>query len=214
MRRWRIVVSARRRLRRLGTLDGGFTVVEVVTAASVMLLILTSLARVITGSLVDVGFARQRQAANSLMAKTMEQIRALPFQTLANGLDNSDSTIASDTNISIAGQTYTYTGAGTGNNEVIPHSDHGGATLPPLTPHRTTTASTNGTAYKVSVYPTVYTGAAGAYRVTVVVSWSPALRNGLATQVSRQTIVYSPSTSCLSPSNHPFPPPCPPSFHP
>ena len=187
--------------------EEGFTVIEMMAASAVILLVMSALAAVATSALTGVAFAKQRQTANELLGRTMEQVRALPFQTVANGLSTSDATVSSDANITVSGSTWTYSGT----NETIPHGNLSG-TQAPFLPHQTTT-TLNATTYTVTAYPTNYTSAAGAYRVTAIISWTRSLRGGVASQVSGQTIVFSPSSGCVTPSNHPFAAPCQPFFH-
>ncbi|MBV8304458.1 MAG: hypothetical protein JOZ04_09635, partial [Acidimicrobiia bacterium] len=88
--------------------EEGFTVIEMMVASAVILLVMSALAAVATSALAGVAFAKQRQTANHLLGRTMEQVRALPFQTVANGLSNSDTTVSSDGNITVSGSTWTY----------------------------------------------------------------------------------------------------------
>src|SRR2546427_1042158 len=81
-----IVLGLRRRLRT----EGGFTLIELRAALGVILVAMVALAYTATIGFTDIGFARQRQGANELANQTMEQIRALPFDKLENGLDNTD----------------------------------------------------------------------------------------------------------------------------
>src|SRR5437660_4636027 len=80
---------ARRPLRAPRSEDG-FTIIELMVASGVILLVMTSLAYVITQSLTDVGFERQRQTANGLLDRTIEQVRALRFADVQNGLQTAD----------------------------------------------------------------------------------------------------------------------------
>ncbi|MBV9412134.1 MAG: hypothetical protein JO148_11100 [Acidimicrobiia bacterium] len=143
----------------------------------------------------------------------MEQARALPYSMIQLGLDDHDVTTSSDSNISISGSTYTYTPTG----ETILHGNqNGNASCPgatvcqaPLIPHKSTT-SLNSTTYTISTYVTNFSGSTGAYRITVVVSWSPSQVSGVSNQVSSQSVIYSPSNGCLSDQTHPFSAPCQP----
>ncbi|MBV8161921.1 MAG: hypothetical protein JO265_13440 [Acidimicrobiia bacterium] len=199
--KWRVI-------RHAGTNgEEGFTVIEVMAASAVILLVMTALAYVATSSLLSVAFGKQRQAADQLLGRTMEQVRALPFQTVANGLSTTDGTVSTDPNITVNGSTWTYSGTG----ETIPHANISG-TQAPFTPHQSST-TLNGTTYTTSAYPTNYSGGTGSYRVIAIVSWTRSLRGGVASQVSSQTIVYSPASGCLSGTNHPFAAPCQPFLH-
>src|SRR5205807_361579 len=79
--------------------DRGFTLIEVMVALGLVFAALVTLAAVVTRSMTYVGFARQRDTANSLADQTMEQLRALPFVTVQAGLDNTDLSTTTDTNI-------------------------------------------------------------------------------------------------------------------
>lgn len=186
------------------------TIIELMVASGVMLVGLTALAYTTTVSFADIGTARQRQAANGLLNRTIEQVRALPFDTLRSGLDNADA--AADTaNVTVSGSTYTYKG----NGEQIPNG-----TLPahvtPLFPHVQPAITVGSTTYTVSTYPTFLPGSdQSAFRVTVVVTWPKLVRGGGGGRVSGQTIVYSPAgaSGCLSAATHPFASPCQPFFY-
>lgn len=182
--------------------EEGFSLVEVVIAATVILIVMLSVGAVLIDSLGSVAFATQSQGADHLLDKTLEEVRALPFSTLESGLYQSDRTIASDPAIS--------SGQFQGRTLLMSTSQPPA----PLYPHQTTVqqSSTSAGTYTVDVYPTAYsgTGPSGVVQVTVVVSWNRAARNGLGTSISGQTLVYSPSAGCLSPSDHPFAAPCQP----
>jgi Tfp pilus assembly protein PilV len=184
--------------------EGGFTIVELMVAVGVMFAGLTALAYTATVAFSDIGTARQRQAAHGLLNQTMEQVRALPFDTLAAGVDNADA--AADTaNITVSGSTYTYKG----NNETMPHGVLP-AQVTPLFPHVRSGIKVGPTTYTVAVYPTYLAGSnQTAFRVTTVVTWPKLVRGSGPGRVEGQTIVYSPE-GCLSTATHPFSAPCQP----
>jgi type II secretory pathway pseudopilin PulG len=199
------------RLRAHSSSEEGFTIVEVLVAMMVITIVMTSLMYVMATSLKQVSFAKQREVASSLVDKTMEQARALPYSMIQTGLDDNDVTTSHDSNITISGSTYTYTPTG----ETIVHgSQNGNQTCPsasvcqaPLIPHQSTT-TLNGSTYTISTYLTTFTGSAGAYRITVVVSWTRSQVSGVSTQVSSQSVIYSPANGCVSDQTHPFSSPC------
>ena len=78
----------------------------------------------------------------------------------------------------------------------------------PLNPHRQTKVM-NGTTYTIAVYPTNYLGSTTSFRATVIVSWTGSFRKGVISQVSTQTVLFSPS-GCVSSATHPFASPCQP----
>jgi prepilin-type N-terminal cleavage/methylation domain-containing protein len=201
------------RLRARADGEEGFTVIEMMVAVMVLAVVMTSLVYVTATSLKQVSFAKQRQVAGGLVDKTMEQARALPYQMIQTGLDDHDVTTSSDSNISVSGSTYTFTPTG----ETIVHGNQNGSSAcpgatvcqAPLIPHRSTTAL-NKTTYTVSTYLTNYSGNSGAYRITVIVSWTPSQVTGVSNKVSSQSVLYSPSNGCLSDQTHPFSAPCQP----
>ena len=134
-------------------------------AVTIMLSTLLVLAYTSTISFTDSAFTRQRQSANGLANQTMEQMRALPFDTIKNGLDNTDLASLSDPNITVTGSgssaVYKYGG------EEIPRGDN--ASTVPLVPHQAT-LTIGPTTFKRSVYVTYYQNnkTANVFRVTVV----------------------------------------------
>ncbi|HVA42921.1 MAG TPA: hypothetical protein VNF50_05510 [Acidimicrobiales bacterium] len=175
-------------------------------AITIIGIVLIAMLSTITNSLLYVSFARQRQAATSLADRTMEEVRALPFAMVANGLDPSnDPTWSTDTNITstTSGGVTTYFYAG----KEIPTSS--GTSVAPFVPHRQTVAI-GPTTYTVSVYPTYeQTTPVTVYLVTVLVSWAHPAKGGLADSLTTQSLVYSPA-GCLSTATHPFAAPCEP----
>lgn len=200
-----------RRARRSDEEEAGFTVLEAVIASTILLTVMSSLTMLTVGSFYLVGSARQQQAASFLANQIIEEVRALPYQTVANGLSDSDPTIAGDADIKVTGsapnQTFTFVPTG----EIIPHGNFN-YTQAPLTPHQTT-VTVNSTAYTVSVYPTMASGQTGVFRVTAIVDWKDSLHGGMARTSSAQTLIYSPGSNCLSADTHPFAAPCQSSFY-
>src|SRR5438270_4042652 len=206
-----IVLGLRRRLRT----EGGFTLIELMAALGVILVAMVALAYTATIGFTDIGFARQRQGANELADQTMEQIRALPFTTMAKGLDNTDlanSVVPGpnfDPNIVKNGPcgnplVYCY------NGEQIPRGAN--ANVTPLVPHRYNVV-VGPTTYTVSTYVTYYNNVttSNTFRLTVQVSWANPLRKGVLSKVTTQSIAYS-ASGCLSSQTHPFSAPCQPFF--
>jgi prepilin-type N-terminal cleavage/methylation domain-containing protein len=183
--------------------EDGFTVLELTISMAILAIVTTALAPMFSGSLVHVAWAKQRQAAATLVDQTLEQVRALPFSTVANGLDTADVKGSGDSNIAIAGSTFTYT-----NGETVPHGTLG-YTQVPLVPHSTSTVE-NGTTYTIKVYPTNYQGSTSILRVSVLVSWAASYQAHLPALVKGQTLLFSDSSGCLSKTTHPFAAPCQP----
>jgi hypothetical protein len=191
--------------------EQGFTVLDAAIASTVLLTVMSSVTMLTVGGFYLTGTSRQEQVASFLANQVIEQVRALPFQVVANGLSSSDPTIAGDPNIVVTGsapnQTFTYRPTG----EVIPHGSFSYSQAP-LTPHQTT-VSIDGTRFTVDVYPTEAASLPGVYRVTAVVSWVDPLHGSLQRSQSAQTLVYSSGSGCLSTDTHPFSAPCQSSFY-
>lgn len=215
------------RIRRRLHAEGGFSLIELMFALGIILVALFAMAYMITVSLSNVAFARQRDGANSLANQTMEQIRALPFTTIQAGLDNTDLTNTTDSNILKPGQggcpagSYCYKvvpsvaqcPAGVpAYGERIPHGTN--ANITPLVPHQFTQV-VGPTTYTISVYDSYLCDiqTTNTFRVTVVVSWAKAQIQGLSTQVTTQSVFYSQSGGCVGSGTHPFAAPCQPFFY-
>jgi type II secretory pathway pseudopilin PulG len=209
--------------------EDGFTLIEVLVAAGIMLTALLALAYTTTVALSYTSFSRQRQGASGLMNQAMEQVAALPFATLESGLDNTDLANSLNARSSSYDPDIHTTGCGGASgycygSEPIPHGSIVGAgqltctstTLPhPLVPHGCPT-TVGVTSYTVRVYVTNYIPPGGTldltshtYRVTVVVSWAHSQVGGVLSKETTQKIFFS-STGCLSSGTHPFAAPCQP----
>jgi type II secretory pathway pseudopilin PulG len=197
---------------RLARGEEGMSLVEVMVALGVMLASLVALAHTVTVALTDTGFARQRQTANQILNQTIEEVRGLPYETLEKGLSSSD--LTGDPNIVSCTGVYYFRSCppGTPTPEKLIHTT-GLTTTDPLVPHVSSFGPPDYTVtYTRKVYVTEAQDvpSAGAYRLTVIVSWSGALRSG--GQVEAQTLIYSPE-GCTSPTTHPFSAPCAPFFY-
>jgi type II secretory pathway pseudopilin PulG len=185
--------------------EEGFTIVELMVALSLIVVLLVALAYTATIAFSDVALARQRQSANGLASQVIEEVRALPFDTLKKGLSSNDPTIATDTNITACGTDKCY------KSEPIPMSGYAsGTTIQPLVNHRQT-ITVGPTAYTVRTYVTYYQSnkTSNTFRVTALVSWTATERAKASHKVEVQTVVFSPS-GCLSTATHPFAAPCQP----
>src|SRR5438270_9461513 len=203
-------MSRLRRAHMASASEDGFTVIELVMATGLMFFAITAMLYTALAGFRGIAVARGRQAANGVANQTLEQVRALPHDTLTKGLRNFDNTVTSDSAITRSGSVWTYGG------ETVPHGDNPVTT--PLNPHQQTEPKGTIT-YTVFTYVTYYkapttttTIVAGSqpggspFRVTVVVQWRSTTGTGTS-QVQAQTIVYSPS-GCLSSATHPFSAPC------
>src|SRR2546428_12758319 len=86
-----------RACQRLRHQQGGFVLLEAVVALGVIFVSLTGLLYSVGVGFVDIAFARQRQVGNQVADQIMEQVRALPYAVVAEGLSSSD--LAGDFNI-------------------------------------------------------------------------------------------------------------------
>jgi type II secretory pathway pseudopilin PulG len=200
MRRFAFFVS---RARREAARDEGFTMIEVVIAATVMLTAVLALAYTAAVAFPDIALARQRQGATGLANEAIEQAKALPFDTLAKGLATWD--VTGDANITTCGANQCFLG------ERIPTSGYAvGTNIVPLVPHRRT-MTVGQTSYTVAIYVTNYKSDPNnrTYTLTSIVTWANPARHGVSARVQTQTIVYSPA-GCLSTATHPFAAPCQP----
>src|SRR5438477_5806237 len=203
-------MSRLRRAPTASTSEDGFTLIELIMATGLMLIVVTAMLYTTVAGFRGIAIARGRQTANGIANQTLEQVRALPYNTLTLGLSNSDTTVTTDTAITRSGSVWTYGG------ETVPHCDNPVTT--PLNPHQQSVVKGTIT-YTVSTYLTAYTTptttttiVAGSqpggtpFRVTVVVQWKSPTGAGTS-QVQAQTLMYSPS-GCLSTTTHPFSAPC------
>jgi type II secretory pathway pseudopilin PulG len=205
----RLCLHLHRRLRGRGTAEGGFTLIELVLASGVIALVMSSLAYMGTVAFKDAAIARNRQVATGLASQALEQVRALPYDTVALGLSTADLAAGTDANVTQAGSVYKY------NGETIPNGTSN-VSIAPLAPHQTTKVQ-DGTTYTVSVYVTYVDDVttSRSFRVTAHVSWVSSLRgSGVQKFVDAQTVVYSPTgAGCSSTATHPFAAPCQPFFY-
>jgi hypothetical protein len=203
-----IFVGMTRLRRALRTRPGedGFTVIEFAMATGVMLAAIVAMLYTTLAGFRGIATARRRQAATALANQAVEQVRALRFQDLQNGLGQSDLVATTDSAIDKSGAPTVYKYAG----EQIPFSTITGGPAP-LVPHQQQVTRSN-LVYTVSSYLTYYQNdlTANAFRLTVVVTWPP-FRGGSG-QVTVQTILYSPTCGSSGSSTgtglHPFSAPC------
>lgn len=207
------MMSIVRRLQhRTSESDSGFTVIELMMAMVVMAIVMTSLTLVLVNSLVDTAYNRQRTQALTLANQAIEEVRALGWATVQQGLSASD--LAGDSNIAnncfedqpldvggvIGAQSgcvpkaWTDPSCLTGSGSALPTA---GTLLSPvpLTPHQVC-YNVNGRTYGLDVYVTGGSGnpAIPPLTLTVVVSWAHPVRGGLADHVVTTTQL----SSCLT----------------
>ncbi len=186
----------------IGPSESGFTVVEMMVALSILLVVMVSTTFVVTSGLAEIGLAKQRDNAAGLAARTIEEIRALPFSIVSNGLANSDATVSADANINVNGSIWTLVRTG----ETIPHGDLD-YTQTPLVPH-SYVENLNNRDYTIAAYPTAVPDKTNTIRISVAVTWHTNLKNTPNIgKVESETVVSSPE-GCQTTSNHPFAAPC------
>lgn len=183
--------------------DRGFTLIEVVVGFALLSLLAATMLPMAATALQRTGASEQRRAATSLLNEALESVRALPFATVANGLDTDDVTGSPDPLISVSGDTYTFS-----NGETIPHGNLD-YEVEPLVPHRRSVAVGNRT-FTMAVYPTWFEGSSSTIRITAIVSWTASHEANGRTEVRAETVLYSDPQGCLSSATHPFSAPCQP----
>ena len=179
--------------------EHGFSLIEVVVAMGV---IFFSMLMLVTTSII--GFngaqvAKHRQTATALADKIVEQVRALPFTAVTEGLLDSD--LSGDSNIVTGGgcgtayeyQSCTIDSSNPPIGETIVHQaslTYSSGT--PLYPHKVTLGSSAGFPQggTQAVYITRVNGSTTVYRLTVVISWTLGARTQsiqTSTQLSNPT---------------------------
>lgn len=199
---------ARLAARRRGD-DDGFTLLEVVLTLFVISAVLLGLITVQVKALGSVGLAKERQQGTALGNRTMEQLRALPYDTVSAGLRTCDTT--GDANISGGNFRPAYNSAI--NEPIVTNSTAcSGAAQVPLYPHVQNNADTliGSTHFRVRTYVSRASSTSDqGYFLTVLVDWSSANTNGVAKTIAVRSRVFSP-TGCSSSSTatRPFAGPC------
>jgi prepilin-type N-terminal cleavage/methylation domain-containing protein len=188
--------------------DGGFTLIELIVAMMVMLIVMSAVLFFFVGSLRAVTLAKQRQTATALATQVMEQIRALPYAMVEQGLDSTDITLTgpdADPNLSSVTQFRPVTGGIV--EELVVTTPATPSPRGPLSPHvQNLTPEPGGPTYVVRSYVTKGDTPEQSYNLSVLASWSSSVSNGTKTVIQR-SVSYSPS-GCLSTATHPFSGPC------
>lgn len=186
--------------------DGGFTLLEIVVAMVILATVLLSLIGVQLSSLQTVTLAKQRQQASALADQTMEQLRALPYDTVTSGLLSTDT--AGDPNITTVSGVLTFapTYDPSISEQLVTSSTQ---TAAPLVPH-VQTIQVGNVPYDVRTYvsrvdPTQPLGD----WLTVIVTWSSGSTHGASKSVAVRSQLFSP-TGCnaASTATRPFAGPC------
>lgn len=208
--RLKIVAKIAHRVTRRVRDDSGFTLVELVVTMFVISAVLLGLITVQLQSLSSVGLAKQRQAATALGNRTVEQLRAIPYDTVTAGLRNCD--LGGDANIT--GTTFAPTYSGAVSEPLATNSTAcGAATNPtPLYPHvqQTTATRVGSTQYRVRSYVSKVSATQDlGYYLTVVVDWSNKVTGNKLKTTAVRSRLFSP-TGCAtnSTATRPFAGPC------
>lgn len=196
--RWRVANGRRA--------DDGFSLTELLISMVVIGIILAGMAGVQVKALATVALSRQRQQAIDLANRTMEQIRALPYDTVTAGLRTSD--LSGDANITSGMFEPAY------DSSISEHIvSSASASSAPLYPHVQAGAATTvgPVQFRVASYVSLVSATAGdtleGYWLTAIVTWSSAQTNGVTKTVATRSQLFSPS-GCLSTATHPFSGPC------
>jgi prepilin-type N-terminal cleavage/methylation domain-containing protein len=189
--------------------DEGFTLTEVMVTLFVISAVLLGLITVQVQALSSVGLAKERQQATALANRTMEQLRALPYDTVSAGLRLCDTT--GDPSISSGAFRPSYDS--TINEPIVTNSTAcSGSPLAPLYPHVKNDADTliGSTQFRVRTYVSKVSSTSDqGYFLSVLVDWSSANTGGIAKFTAVRSRLFSP-TGCSSSSTatRPFAGPC------
>lgn len=191
---------------------------ELVVASTVMMTALTSMAYVTTSAFGDIAMAKERQTANALLDQAIEQLRALPYDTVSLGMRTSD--LAGDPRVIGSGTTGAPYRLAATNDRIVHVSTN--QVIAPLVPN-VSSRTVDNKVYAVRVYLTHFQDnpATGAVIATVYVDWTSSARNaGQPAFLRASTVIFSPAAAspgptgaCLSTATHPFSGPCLAFFH-
>jgi prepilin-type N-terminal cleavage/methylation domain-containing protein len=197
-----------RLLRRLSS-DDGFTLTEVVVTLFIISAVLLSLITLQVRALASVGLAKERQEATALANRTMEQIRALPYDTVSAGLRLCDT--AGDPNI-VSGAFKPAYDASINEPIVTNSTACSGAALAPLYPHvqQGATTAVGSRQYRIRTYVSRVSATSDqGYFLTVLADWTSSNTDGVNKLVAVRSRLYSPvGCSSSSTATRPFAGPC------
>lgn len=190
--------------------DAGFSLVELVVTMVVIGSVLLTLALLQTRALVSTTEAKQRQQATAIGNQVLEQLRSLPYDALAKGMN--PAALSGDPNI-VGGRFRP--AANPAINEVPVATSTGVTNLPPLAGTGGTNLSSvaDSATSSVTFSARAYTTRAAASTVdsplwlSVVVTWSSSVTSGETRSAIFRSKAFAP-TGCLSTTNRPFSGPC------
>jgi type II secretory pathway pseudopilin PulG len=169
--------------------ERGFSLLEMVVAMGVIFISMTMLAATALVGFHGSQTARQRETATALADLVVEQVRALPFAAVKEGLKDSD--LSGDPSIVSCSGTSKYQSC---SGETIVHQAALTYTPTPLFPHKVTLDASDGFSQggTRSAYVTQVSGSTNVYRLTVVISWT----SGASTSnIQTQTQLSNPTGS-------------------
>ena len=185
--------------RRTGNDEAGFTLVELVVAMVITLVVMSALLGVFVESLSTISLAKQRQTATALSTQVMEQLRAMPYDSVTVSTGATPAAGDPNINYAVTPKTVKPVAVPGVEEELVVNS------VSPRQQDRVVDRVT----YDVRTYiskPPVTSGAQQSFGITVVTTWSSNVSKGAKTTVER-SVVYSPS-GCLSTALHPYSGPC------
>lgn len=187
--------------------DDGFTLVELIVAMFVIGVILASLAMVQTRAMVTIAQAKERQQASAFANATLEQLRALPWDTLKKGVSNTYPS-GTDPNVS-AGRLRPPAATAIDELIVVSASQATNGTAAPLAMtggsnvQTVSDPETPGRTFTIRSYVTQGVSATGPINLTVIINWNRRGDGRTQTVIARST-AYSPSGGCGGTNNQPF----------
>jgi len=176
--------------------DEGFSLVEVILAMVIIVGVLATMLGFVVSSLTTIAQGRQRQTATALATQAMEEMRALPYDTIT--LNHAGDTPDATATYAVAESGGYFLRATLPNlslNEVLIVNDVSG---------RTRTETVDEVSYRVHRYVTV--GPNDSFNLTVIVAYTSGVSRGQRVTVQR-SVAFSP-TGCLSTAQNPFAAPC------
>lgn len=187
--------------------DGGFTLAELLVAMGLISGVLLSLLALQVSALTTNAQAKERQQATALGNQVMEQLRSLPYDVLAKGLNPAG--LTGDPNVGggtlmAASLNEPLVLDNTGVTDAAPLAGPGGTNLTSRTD-----GATDRVTYEARAYVSRPVGAAvnAPFSLTVAVSWDSTLGRDRARDQLYRSQAFSPS-GCLSTTNRPFSGPC------
>ncbi len=185
-----------RRFEHRGHREDGFSLVEVILAMVIIAGVLATMLGFVVSSLSTIAQARQRQTATALATQAMEEMRALPYDTVT--LNNGSATPDATATYAVldSGKYYLRTSLPNLalNEQMVVNGVSG----------RTQDITVNEVRYRVHKY--VSQAPNNAFNLTVLVSYTSSVSKGQRVTAQR-SVTYSP-TGCLSTAQNPFAAPC------